>query len=390
MSQLNPITIDTNPEHIYFDLVIKNFQSTTQESKQLVFNESRNSGFIPNSGQYKMSITRFQIDTYSIPSYVAEIQPNQSNPNLMIHSVSLKYTTSSNVVYSTSPVYLIWQPVNTYVSVPLAPSLNSNGLQSDSLYYYAYSFEHLIKLFNVALNTAMVALRALVPGGGLNSITSPFMSWDTLNEVASLYCEKDHFDNILVNTRTDIYFNRPAYALYSSFPAYRNNINAANENIYQIRTDSNFGANVVQNSLLGSNKVLIKTTQEVKTITNISPVSSIVFTTTTLPIVPTQLSAPLVYNNGILIPSNYNNNFGLIITDMATNENGFKPTLLYNPSAQFRYISLTGNQPLKNIDIAVWWKDKNGVLNPLLLWSGGHCSIKLLFEKCVKEVKCIN
>lgn len=390
MSQLNPITQSTNPEHIYFDLVIKNFQSTTQESKQLVFNESRNSGFVPNSGEYLMSITRFQIDTYSIPSYVAEIQPNQSNPNLMIHSVSLKYINASNVVYSTPPTYLIWQPVNTYITVPNAPSLNSNGLQSDSLYYYAYSFEHLIKLFNTALDTNMIALRALVPGGGLNSITSPFMSWDTLNEVASLYCERDHFDNALVNDKINIYFNRPSYALYNSLPAYRNDINSPNENIYQIRTDSNFGANVVQNSLLGSNKILIQTIQEVKTITNISPISSIVFTTTTLPIVPTQLSAPIVYNNGVLVGSNYNNNFGLIITDMSTNEAAYKPTLLYNPSAQYRYISMTGNGPLNNIDISVWWKDKFGKLNPLLLWSGGACSIKILFEKRVKEVKCIN
>ena len=139
--------MSTDPDHIYFDLNIKNFQSTTNESKQLTFNEVRNSPFLQNAGDYYMSITRFQIDTYSIPSFVAEIQPNQSDPNLMIQSVSLKYTNGTNT-YSTTPVYLRWVPINTSITVPKAPNQTSNGMQEDSPYYYSYSFEYLITLFN--------------------------------------------------------------------------------------------------------------------------------------------------------------------------------------------------------------------------------------------------
>lgn len=376
-----------NPDHIYFDLVIKNYQSTTQESKQLTFNETRNSSFIQNSGDYYMAITRFQIDTYSIPSYVAEIQPNQSDANKMIHSVSLKYV-NGGTTHSTPPVYLTWIPVNTYVTTPQAPSLNSDKMQTDSIYYYSYSFEHLITLFNNALLSAMTQLKALV-GAGLNSVDQPFMSWNHVEEKAILYAELAHF-NIDNATHTKIYFNRPAYALFSSFPAYRHDINSANENIYQMMMTSKFGDSSVQNSLLLSNKVLIKLDQEVSTISNITPVSAIVFTTSTIPIVKNVLSAPIIYNNGTLLPSNYNNNFGMVITDFCTLDNAYKPSLLYNPSAEYRRLDLTGNQPLKDIDIAVFWRDKSGKLNPLLLWSGGSCSVKLVFEKKVKNVKLIN
>jgi hypothetical protein len=375
------------PDHIYFDLVIKNYQSTSQESKQLSFNETRNSSFIQNSGEYYMAITRFQIDTYSIPSYVAEIQPNQSDANKMIHSVSLKYV-NGGTTHSTPPVYLNWIPVNTYVTVPQAPSLNADKMQTDSIYYYSYSFEHLITLFNNALLSAMTQLKALV-GAGLNSVDQPFMSWNHERESAILYAEEAHF-NIDDATHIKIYFNRPAYALFSSFPAFRHDINSANENIYQMMMTNKFGDATVQNSLLLSNKVLIKLDQEVSTISNITPVSAIVFTTSTIPIVKNVLSAPIIYNNGTLLPSNFNNNFGMIITDFCTLENGYKPTVLYNPSAEYRRLDLTGNQPLKDIDIAVWWRDKSGRLNPLLLWSGGSCSIKILFNKKIKNVKLIN
>lgn len=377
-----------SPDHIYFDLVIKNFQSTTQESKQLIFNESRNSPFINNSGEYYMAITRFQVDTYSIPSFIPDIQPNQSNANLMIQSVSLKYTNGTNT-YSTNPVYLTWIPVNTYAQVPNGPSSNSNGMQTDSIYYYSYSFEHLITLFNNALTTAMTQLKALVPGGSLNSVDPPFITWNHELETASIYAEAAHF-NIENTTHTKIYFNRPSYALFSSFSAFRNDINSPNENIYQLMMSNKFGDALVQNSLLLSNKVLIKLDQEVKTISNISPVSSIVFTTSTIPLVRNELSAPVVYNNGTLLPSNFNNNFGMIITDFCTLDNAYKPTILYQPSAEYRRLDLTGNQPLRDIDIQVWWKNKSGVLSPLLLWSGGSCSVKLVFEKKVKNVKIIN
>lgn len=376
----------SDPDHIYFDMVIKNYQSTTEEAKQLTFNEVRNSPFLNNSGDYYMSITRFQIDTYSIPSFIAEIQPNQSDPNLMIQSVSLKYINGGST-YSTPPVYLRWVPINTYIQAPLGPSTNPDGMQANSLYYYSYHFEYLITLFNTAFLTAMTQLKALV--SGLNTIDQPFMTWDHLLETASIYAEKSKF-NTNDASHIKVYFNRPSYALFSSFPAYRNNINSQNENIYQLMINDSFGDSTVQNSLLLSNKLLIKLDQEVKTVCNISPVSAIVFTTSTIPVVKNELSAPILYNNGSLVQSNFNNNFGLIITDMNTLDNGYKPTLLYVPSAEYRRLDLTGNRPLSSIDIQVWFKDKHGRLNELLLWSGGYCSMKLLFEKKVKNIKLIN
>jgi hypothetical protein len=42
---------------------------------------------------------------------------------------------------------------------------------------------------------------------------------------------------------------------------------------------------------------------------------------------------------------------------------------------------MTGNTPLTNIDINVYWRDKLGQLIPFFLPSGATATIKFLFEK---------
>lgn len=122
--------------------------------------------------------------------------------------------------------------------------------------------------------------------------------------------------------------------------------------------------------------------QEFSTIDTWTPVASIVFTSNTIPIISNQLSAPLVFNNGQSSTGIGNNaNFAQIITDMATNQQVFKPNVLYNPTAEYRRIDMTGNTPLTNIDINVYWRDKLGQLIPFVLASGSSASIKFLFER---------
>ena len=125
---------------------------------------------------------------------------------------------------------------------------------------------------------------------------------------------------------------------------------------------------------------LLKQPQELSTIDTWTPINAIVFTTTSLPIVVNQFSASS--SIGDKPPSgSTSNEFAFIITDIQSNEQGFRPNILYAPSAQFRYIDLTGNQPIRNIDISIFWRTTTGALIPMVLASGAQASIKLLFEK---------
>ena len=141
-----------------------------------------------------------------------------------------------------------------------------------------------------------------------------------------------------------------------------------------IQYPSQYTANIAHANLL------IKQPQELSTIDTWTPASAIVFTTTSLPIVVNQFSASS--SIGDKPPSgSTSNEFAFIITDIQSNDQGFRPNVLYTPTAEFRRIDLTGNQPIRNIDISVFWRSTTGALIPMVLASGAQASIKLLFEK---------
>jgi hypothetical protein len=124
--------------------------------------------------------------------------------------------------------------------------------------------------------------------------------------------------------------------------------------------------------------ILLK--QEISTIDAWCPISSIVFTSNQLPIIVSQFSSVNTTGNAPNTAT-IGNRFALVITDLMTNQQGFRPNVIYNPTAEYRRISLTGNMGIRNIDINVFWRSKSGNLLPFRLPSGGSATLKLLFEK---------
>jgi len=128
----------------------------------------------------------------------------------------------------------------------------------------------------------------------------------------------------------------------------------------------------------------IRQVQEISTIDTWSPVNSIVFTTSTLPIVINQSSAKATLG-AEEFSQIVSSGFDLIITDLQTNQQGSRPNVLYNPSAEYRRIDMTGNLPIQIIDISVKWRARTGQIMNFYLPRGGSCSIKILFERKDKK-----
>lgn len=371
------MNLENSPSHIYYDLQINNFQSTTTESPRLIFNETRNNSFVSKADDYYLSIVRFQLDTYSLPTFIADIQPNQEDRDLMIHSITLEADIGGTIT-STNPFFLSWQPSNIAEKKPNPPSLTSDGFQDTSNeYYFGNSFQHFCDLVNTQLLLALSNL-IILTGNSLSPFVNakpPFLKWNSANECAELFTEDAYYNSTNVN-KINIYFNRPLFALFTSFKAIRYGINSTLGRFYKIVT-TNYGTNLT----VINGRSYIVTSQEYSTISNWTPVSSIVFTTGTIPIVPNQLSAPLILFENKLVQTGNNPNFSNVLTDMSTNDLVYKPNLLYVPSAQYRLIDLTTSQPITNIDLQCFWKDKNGVLRPFILLSGASASVKILFQK---------
>jgi hypothetical protein len=122
--------------------------------------------------------------------------------------------------------------------------------------------------------------------------------------------------------------------------------------------------------------------QEVSNIANWTPITSIVFVSATLPIVPNQVSTPVVFNNSQQISLGGNNAaVSNIITDLVVQTGEYRPNLVYIPSAEYRLVTLRGNQPLKNLDLQIFYRIKTGQLVPFRLGSGQTVTMKIAFLK---------
>jgi hypothetical protein len=363
---------------IYYDMQITNFQSSTTESPHLSFSESRTVPILMKANDYYLSIVRFQLDTYSLPTFIADIEPNQADTNKMIETVSLEYQDSSGNITCTNPLNLSWIPTNMNINTPAPPSSQSDGIQSNyTQYYQGNSFRHYIDLINNALATQTTNLIALT-GSTLLTLTAPFLKWNDDTLCAELYCDELYYNWSRAN-HVNVYFNRALFAKLNSMPAIRYGVSATLGRFYKMYVKDDRKTRLV----VIDSVTYIKTPQEYSTISNWTPVAGIVFVSNTLPVVSNQMSAPVVFNDNHLIKSGITPNFTNIISDMASNEMVYKPNLIYTPTGEYRRVDLRTDQPITELSIQVYWKDRKGNLNPFVLLSGASGSIKIMFEKKV-------
>lgn len=409
MSQIDLRRKEANADKVYYDLTLFNLNNgdtNAANSPFLIFNEQRQNPIINNTGDYYMSIVRFQLDTTSLPVFIPLIQsyddqlaaynsfnpPNPPSPPAPFTATNTQTIYSVTVVDNTTGQeyqrYVQWSPQinNTDVTAP-APPNSSNPLQRETGWYFCFNFEWFVSLVNDAINSA---ISAITPAPAVPPIA--FLAWNSTSNSATIYLGTPNFTTISPATTPllSIYFNQSLFTLFSSFPAtYYGSVGVTNGKNYEI---------YVNNTLQGLNTILLPVVvvppatqtecvainQEWDTTILWTPVSSVVFTSATFPIVPNLLSPAQTFSNGVLInlaPEANNANFAQVITDLASGDLCYKPSLLYNPTAQYRLIDMFGNTPLTNINIQVFWKTKVGTFVPFRLATGNGCSIKLLFTK---------
>jgi hypothetical protein len=393
---------DVAVERLYYDMQIANLKSTITAPPVLTFNDTRNVPIIKNPSDYFLSIIRFQLDTFGLPVFVPVITPKQNDPNQTIYSVTLSWMDPvTNITYTTNPLapspvaggnysgQVYWIPQNSFQTVPPPPSSTGTGIQYNSDYYYAFNFSYFIYLIDLAFQQAFAQLQylAVTQGGSANfpATFPPQMLWNDSNGTAVINADVAAYNRTLTNP-ISIYFNAPLYELFSTFPArnlgYTGVTNGKN---YLIIILSLHGGNTIPLPIVigqPATFTAIQIYQEFSTTALWTPISSIVFCSNTLPVVNNQLSQPLVFDDANQLQTSGNNsNFARIITDISVTDGAYLPSIIYNPTSQYRLLDLFGNTPLNQVDIQVYWKNKSGVLTPFLLNSGCACSIKLLFSK---------
>ena len=365
--------ISRNEEYVYYDMVFSNIDSENYDTPNVLsFNDTHDTPLINDISQYKMSIVRFELSTWSLPVFYFRTKKNSADPNEGCYTVTMEYG-----AFTTPAQRVMFVPQDKSKAVPPASNTFPNGINPFNEYYYVYNFNNMVDMVNTALNNCFVALQALV-GAPLATANPPFLVWND-DLTASLYCELDYFDITAVN-HVKIYFNRPLYSLFNSFPSYKYEPTSTGKH-YQILTNPRSGLNCITKAEYGA-QVLIKIDQEFATNESWSPIDSICFTSS-LPIVSSQQSNPVIFENGqqLQYSTKYNQSEP-IITDFQTADFNYRSTVYYVPQAEYRWISFLNNhQPLYNIKIQCYVKDKFGILRPFYMPSNSSASLKILFKR---------
>jgi hypothetical protein len=351
---------ETAPKYLYVDIEIPN---TSGKQQPISYNESRTSSYIDVASDYYISIVKFSLPTFNLPLFIPMIRNPSSSINETSYSFTMTYKTY------TKQTYLNY--VSPNLDAPAPSSSSSQNLTSD--YYFVYSYNYVVNMLNDTLKACYDDLDTLVTAGSdtLPSTYCPFFVFDPSSKSLVAYFDKDGYDTGLSNP-ISVYCNEEMYNLLCGFEFIRNRSNGDGKT---------YRFNVEQQSLGNlsyfDDYTAIVMSEEFTSVSNWSPLRSVVFTSQRLPIVGTLVSRNQSFGSAnSSFQSSVSSASQNIITDMDISE--FDAQLRYAPFF-YRLIDLVGDGSIESLDINVYWKDIYGNMYPFQLPNLSSCFIKLLF-----------
>ena len=363
-----------------------NYTTGTFSNTMAVYIDQNSSIFINNPENYYMSIVRFVCNTSALPIRLFKttiISPTQlSSP----YSITLGY----NGNYAQS--FLIWEPED--LTAPVPPFENSFEFFT-APYFYLYTYTHLVKLIN---NTFLSAYNQLATYGALPTTMIPYMIYHRDTKTFDLITDSHYITTTVPPVEIEIYYNTPFYNLFFNSYAlkvgvddeptgrvWQLQINIRGDNVYD-QTGSNlpiyYNPYLNDISVIPIDGVIIITNQEYQTVSNLNDSQQIVFTSNKLNCDFENASPTVGWLDEddsaiqtLSLP---------IITDIDMSNaiesvGSARQIVTYNPTAEYRLLNLTTTEPLKRIDLKIWWVNRYGNLLPLYLGYFNIATIKIAF-----------
>jgi hypothetical protein len=349
-----------SPEVFYIDAQVSNLNSSSS-NQPAYYNASRTLPYLFKPEDYYGAITQFNVQLTDLPLLNCVIVPNQSDINLTIYKVALKYNNS----FVEQPI--IYAPQNSVPIVPLPPTSYPDGLQNFSTGYYSiYSYNYFCMLVNQAIETAFNNLKILEPTMPTN-YSLPIFKYNSSTTLFYLTVPDVLYDTSN-NDVVSIYLNSALNHLLLFFP---NNLYPINQQSYHLILLNQTTGTISNNNLT--------VYQELNSTNLWSQVVSIVITSQFIPVSRSQSFSPLIYYENQPLLSSDNFSSQNILIEFSITDNIYTKTFIYNPSAQYRIFSMSGDNPLYNLDFRFWYRTSLGTLQPIYLNAGGFLSLKIGF-----------
>lgn len=324
----------------YIDLLLNNsIQTHSNQRVAINFVQNQSQPILKSTNGYQLSIIRFSLNTETLPIFIPVMQSTTST----IYSITMEINGKQ------FQQYMQFEPQNL------------NPADPDE-YYYVYNYQFVTYLMNKCFTSCLTGLQTLT---NCPTNVAPTITMDNTSQKCTINIDSDVY-GYNDATKINIYLNSAMYALLASVPACMVNKNLLGMD-YQLN-----------NVISQSPTALI---QDYSTVALWNPVSSIIFTSNLIPIYQSQTPPIQIYENGQITNNSSNFNYRNVLTDFIANDLQFVPYVQYSASI-YRYLSLKPNTDIRNIDLQVFWQNKNnGTLKPLYMGVGGSCSVKLFLSR---------
>ena len=317
---------DNDGDNIYYNFI---YYNNTLVDQPAIINQVRTQNIVSDPTKYKMAIMRYSVPSVNIP---------------MINKFP------ENYYY----VKMNWDNASTQVYLTHIPNQNPDLGR-------IWSYQEFIDTVNNALKQCYNQLLVLKPL--LPQTVPPFLYINVATEKIELYFQTSYDSSIANNTQ--VIFNNHLYYKMPSIKSYANALDESftilvHNNILNLKTIGIINYYIVY--------------QESKQLFLISDFSSLIFESDKM----TTRSELL----GIQSGTNNNKTFK-IISDFKQNDatNDRSPIVFY-PQGPLRFIDLTNNSELREMDLRVSWTTSSAE-EPHLVYipPGTTLSMKLLFRK---------
>ena len=402
---------DTDPDYVYYNASIINNRTDVNNNltgfvsdPNVRFLETRDVPIIKDASKYNFSIIRFTMNgpNKDLPLFIPVIRTGAantapSNVNKTIYSITLTLTLTgagAGTYESTQAIIYVPETQNTYFApVPALPTSGQLVSQDISTrYYWVYTYSHWLTCVNQAFIDALAVIQTAVSaaGGPALATEAPKMTYNPANNLFSIYADQVGFGGASKTSTTEtwnLWFNNNMFGLFANFQNTYYNLPASEKDnlIYTgpVGPDLNL---VSGTGSYSAKKYWVMTQDYESTSTLWSPIESVVFNSSLLPLVFEQTGDPVVFgdSNDNTEAVNSRPAFQPIITDIALpieNANAYRQLIYYAPQAEYRLASFH-RQTINQIDVQVYWKNRlDGQLYPVQMFNSSSVSLKIMFRR---------
>lgn len=322
---------------IYSDCTIVN---KTDQIINATFDKSFDNVIAHCPMDYYMAIVRFEISHLDLPIFLFKEN---------LYSVTLR--------------------INGNTSQQFLPYISNSGPRYTLFDTPIYHYQQVVNSLNIALQNAYTN------AGGVN--TAPFMVYNPEDSLFSIYTDVNDnfniptdFDGTLLNTSSYIFMNIPCFELFETFNVFAygiNNPNGMDNVLFTSHYQQDYNLVTFPNGAQ-----FYRLTQEVRALYAMDGISSIIFSSSTIPVAREYVTYTDPNQNTISLG---------IITDFIPQDyaRDLSP-YLYNANP-YRLLSLISMTPLKDLKFDVFVRYKSGEIQILPLLPGEEITIKFGFFK---------